>query len=767
MAGVTNLALYPIGTSALAPLSRNATDLDKLINGTGTVENRAGGILTTWQKLEADFEADTVDALQRYSALNNTGAWVTATEYEPNDLWSYDGNWYIVLTAYTSGATAPDDIAGGNVQIYPVSGIVWQATSLTQMKSMTPLAEGQVIQLSEGGRYGTFSWDSGDLSAQVLSDPSEGVYITKEGEDGSSGAWVRQFHGNIDLEWFGVVLNDKESTDVADSTNTARIQSAVSFVRSLQDERDRQLPVKLVGRGLLVLDAPLELADVSVDFSELQIRPKRNWDGGPYVIQVGFEGAPSFPNGLDVKLNVHGNHFIQDNEPQPVEFEMLRLRDVNSATGKVSIKGSYFSTLVSITDNTESLQLDIEAVRGWRVLHEQAINTSKSPDSNRVFIKAKEVGLFHQQTPSSAQFSGDYHYDTDSPWRMSDEGDPSLHNHPDGAHFQLLTKKTARLSGIIRGDADPAGRFEIDDSGVFGGMYVFNDLVIHGGSHGPDLIAKSARGLAGRVILSRNSRNVSGEAQVVIGENYILNDFTIDVNISRADIAVQIGDDSFGSPQSGSTLTVNHIADGSNGTDSLLFKTDGITVKTNHLDRNVNFSDKIRNRVIGMRSGAETTDVGEGRIYNEVGDRVRVTVPDTYSHLVYSEKNSTRPIYGYRPDGEPVGTISSIQFEDVDIDRLNAIQVSDSGAVSDYTVFIRTLDDAAGARNKTPANGNTSSSINIYYEDSDGVKQGPINAPWQVSAEEYQVTNQALAERFSEVSEDVNKLALELVYSAT
>lgn len=46
-----NLTEYPVGTDQLAVLSRNASDLDKLINGSGTVTNRAGTELFSLSQL--------------------------------------------------------------------------------------------------------------------------------------------------------------------------------------------------------------------------------------------------------------------------------------------------------------------------------------------------------------------------------------------------------------------------------------------------------------------------------------------------------------------------------------------------------------------------------------------------------------------------------------------------------------------------------------------------------------------------------------------
>ena len=228
MTDVTNLTEYPIGTSALAPLSRNASDVDKLVNGSGTVENRAGGVLTTWKKLEADFnsgaddaiaafESDASGVLANYAAFNNTGAWTIATAYQVNDLWSDSGSWYLVVEAYTSGATAADDIAGGTVALYQSPGTVWQVGSIAEIEVLAALEEGQALYLSAGGRSGTFHWDGSDLSTEVAADTLQGVYIAPSSDaTGASGAWVRKLDGYVTPEMFGweSSLSQSESTTV-------------------------------------------------------------------------------------------------------------------------------------------------------------------------------------------------------------------------------------------------------------------------------------------------------------------------------------------------------------------------------------------------------------------------------------------------------------------------------------------------------------------------------------------------------------------------
>ena len=93
-----------VPSSATDVFKRNAEDTDKLVNGVGSVTTRTGKILPSWDEITTS-----------HAAWNNRGAWATATAYAVNDIWSYDGNWYLTLTSYTSAASAAADIAGDNV----------------------------------------------------------------------------------------------------------------------------------------------------------------------------------------------------------------------------------------------------------------------------------------------------------------------------------------------------------------------------------------------------------------------------------------------------------------------------------------------------------------------------------------------------------------------------------------------------------------------------------------------------------------------------
>lgn len=97
-----------VPSSAADVFKRNVEDIDRLVNSTGNVTTRTDKIIPTWDEIT-----------KTHAAWNNRGAWVTATAYAIGDIWSntVTNTWYLVLNAYTSGATVNDDIAGPNVTV--------------------------------------------------------------------------------------------------------------------------------------------------------------------------------------------------------------------------------------------------------------------------------------------------------------------------------------------------------------------------------------------------------------------------------------------------------------------------------------------------------------------------------------------------------------------------------------------------------------------------------------------------------------------------
>lgn len=80
---------------------------------------------------------------------------------------------------------------------------------ITALRALTGMQEGQATQITATGRAGLFRWDSSDLKAECDADPQMGIYVPPTGQDGSQGAWVREFGQAVqiipcvDVMWFG------------------------------------------------------------------------------------------------------------------------------------------------------------------------------------------------------------------------------------------------------------------------------------------------------------------------------------------------------------------------------------------------------------------------------------------------------------------------------------------------------------------------------------------------------------------------------------
>lgn len=92
------------------------------------------------------------------------------------------------------------------------------ATTRTELKAVDT-TKYTVAILTEAGREGTFIWRLGNYSTQVTADTAEGIYIKADAVASSSGAWVREYDGPLNIDWFGA--SPKSSTDSAAAMNAA------------------------------------------------------------------------------------------------------------------------------------------------------------------------------------------------------------------------------------------------------------------------------------------------------------------------------------------------------------------------------------------------------------------------------------------------------------------------------------------------------------------------------------------------------------------
>lgn len=118
-----------------------------------------------------------------------------------------------------------DDSIPGGSGLAPYE-VVLSARDIDHLRSFKEMQDGQSANIVSTGRAGLFRWQAGDLSAEVAADPLMGIYVPPVGQDGSAGAWVREFAGAFKTSWWGdattwdcsamlsVVINNYESVTV-------------------------------------------------------------------------------------------------------------------------------------------------------------------------------------------------------------------------------------------------------------------------------------------------------------------------------------------------------------------------------------------------------------------------------------------------------------------------------------------------------------------------------------------------------------------------
>ena len=240
-----------VPSSATDVFKRNAEDADKLLNATGDITTRTGKILPSWDEIT-----------QSHAAWNNRGAWTTATAYAVNDIWEDGGVWYVVLSAYTSGASAAADIAGPSVivlsggfvrganglefdEFAPNKNLVYPVESVEELAGLVGAIDDQQINLKgwqpdSGVNGGILYWDSAKLKSEhdgdtvfsptVPFNSDELIYGAGTGETDPTGAgcWVRvRILANDNEDRIEVLENDSLYIEPDSKVIQSRIRSEV------------------------------------------------------------------------------------------------------------------------------------------------------------------------------------------------------------------------------------------------------------------------------------------------------------------------------------------------------------------------------------------------------------------------------------------------------------------------------------------------------------------------------------------------------------
>lgn len=103
---------------------------------------------------------------------------------------------------YTTGIA---EIGGGHAQI--------SVDTLADLKALNIALTRKSVyvryRITPGdGGHGHFRWDASDLNIQVAADTLSGIYVPPNSDvTGASGAWVRQYSGEVNIRWFGTKGN--------------------------------------------------------------------------------------------------------------------------------------------------------------------------------------------------------------------------------------------------------------------------------------------------------------------------------------------------------------------------------------------------------------------------------------------------------------------------------------------------------------------------------------------------------------------------------
>lgn len=192
---------------------------------------------TEANQLASDVNDDaTAAAASAVSAASSASSALTAANFEGE--WSdqtgaaaipytvsHEGNFWTLIQNLADVTTQEP----GNAPTYWVHiGNYLNVATLSDLQALT-VVEGAVVYLrgrtSDGdGGQGFFVGDETNLLTECTADTLHGVYVHTTGDDGTNGAWVRQYNGVLNLLWFGSNTSPG-TTDLATA-----VQAAIDFI---------------------------------------------------------------------------------------------------------------------------------------------------------------------------------------------------------------------------------------------------------------------------------------------------------------------------------------------------------------------------------------------------------------------------------------------------------------------------------------------------------------------------------------------------------
>lgn len=166
------------------------------------------------------------------------------------------------LTSAASTAAVLTTLGIGGAGLETVSRF---PVAIGDRASLAAYSATSTAYLRERGREGMFVWAATDLSALVLADVAQGIYVAPSSDPtGASGGWVRKFNGPINPEWFGVAPGSSGGVNGIANSNAFSMMQAVLRARGVAGFQARGVErIQFPSAGTYEFASTIELTDGS------------------------------------------------------------------------------------------------------------------------------------------------------------------------------------------------------------------------------------------------------------------------------------------------------------------------------------------------------------------------------------------------------------------------------------------------------------------------------------------------------------------------